>query len=62
MQFTNATTAIDSIKDIKTNVLKTLVTEQSFLKPLQAMVDAEAALAKATVKTFEDLVGKFKLA
>lgn len=62
MQFTNATTVIDSIKDAKTKVLKNLVTEQSILKPLQAMVEAEADLAKATFKAFEDMVGKFKLA
>ena len=62
MQFTNATTAIDSIKDIKTNVLKTLVTEQSFLKPLQAMVDAEAQLAKAAVSAMEEFFSKFKAA
>lgn len=62
MQFVNATTVIDSIKDAKTKVLNTVVTEQSFRKPLQSMIDAEAALAKATLDAVEDLVSKFKLA
>lgn len=53
---------IDTVKDIKTNVLKTVVTDESFRKPLQAMVDAEAQLAKAYVKTVTDFAGKFKTA
>lgn len=62
MQFANATTAIDTIKDAKTKILDTLVTEQSFRKPLQSFVDAEAQLAKATVRAVEDFLTKFKLA
>lgn len=62
MQFTNATTVIDSIQDAKVKVLKNLITEQAFLKPLVSIVEAEAALAKATVKAIEDAYGKIKLA
>jgi hypothetical protein len=62
MQFTHATNAIDTIKDAKATVLKTLVTDETFRKPLQAMVDAEAQLAKATVKSIEEMVAKFKVA
>lgn len=62
MQFTYATTAIDTIKDAKATVLKSLVTDETFRKPLQAMIDAEAQLAKATVKSIEDMVAKFKMA
>ena len=62
MQFTYATTAIDTIKDAKDTVLKSLVTDETFRKPLQAMIDAEAQLAKATVKSIEDMVAKFKVA
>lgn len=53
---------IDTVKDMKTNVLKTVVTDESFRKPLQAMVDAEAQLAKAYVKTVTEFAGKFKTA
>lgn len=62
MQFANATNVIDSIKDAKTKALNTLVTEQSFRKPLQAMIDAEAALAKATVDAIDNALSKFKVA
>lgn len=53
---------IDTVKDMKTNVLKTVVTDESFRKPLQAMIDAEAQLAKAYVKTVTDFAGKIKTA
>lgn len=54
-------TLIDTIKDTKTNVLKTFVTEKQFLTPLQDMVNAEAALAKSFVKSIEDFAAKFKV-
>lgn len=53
-------TLIDTIKDTKNNVLKTLVTEKQYLTPMQDIVNAEAALAKSFVKSFEDFVAKFK--
>jgi hypothetical protein len=43
-------------------MLKTVVTDESFRKPLQAMVDAEAQLAKAFVKSTNEFFGKFKTA
>jgi hypothetical protein len=57
---TQINTAIDSIKDAKTTALKTFVTDESIRKPLQAMVDAEAALAKNVAKAFQDAFSKFK--
>ena len=62
MQFTFATNAIDTIKSAKSTALNTSVTDKTFSKPLQEMIDAEAALAKATVKAIEDFVSKFKVA
>lgn len=59
---TQITTAIDTIKDAKTTALKTFVTDESIRKPLQAMVDAEATLAKNIMKSFEDFATKFTLA
>ena len=53
-------TLIDTIKDTKNNVLKTLVTEKQYLTPMQDIVNAEAALAKNFVKSIEDFVAKFK--
>ena len=53
---------IDTVKDAKTTMLKTVVTDESFRKPLQAMVDAEAQLAKAFVKSTTEFFGKFKTA
>lgn len=53
---------IDTVKDAKTTMLKTVVTDESFRKPLQAMVDAEAQLAKALVKSTNEFFGKFKTA
>ena len=62
MQFAHATTAIDTIKDAKSTALKSIVTDEKFRKPLQAMVDAEAQLAKAAVSAMEDFFSKFKAA
>ena len=62
MQFAHATTAIDTIKDAKSTALKSIVTDEKFRKPLQAMVDAEAQLAKATVSAMEEFFSKFKAA
>lgn len=59
---TQFNTAIDTIKDAKTNALKTFVTDESFRKPLQAMVEAEATLAKNMAKAFQDALSKFKTA
>ena len=54
-------TIIDTVTDLKTNVLKTIVTEESFRKPLQEMVNAENALAKATVSYVNDMFAKCKM-
>ena len=62
MQFAHATTAIDTIKDAKSTALKTMVSDEKFRKPLQAMVDAEAQLAKAAVSAMEEFFSKFKAA
>lgn len=59
---TQINTTIDTIKDAKTTALKTFVTDESIRKPLQAMVDAEATLAKNIMKSFEDFSTKFNLA
>ena len=61
MQLSQVNTFIDTVKNTKSTVIKTLVTDKTFSAPLQAMVDAEAQLAKATVTAFEDLVAKFKV-
>lgn len=53
---------IDTIKDTKNTILKSLVTDKQFLTPLQDIVNAEATLAKNFVKSFEDFVGKFNVA
>ena len=55
-------TLIDTIKDTKSTILKTFVTDKQFLTPLQDIVNAEAALAKNFVKTVEDFATKFKVA
>jgi hypothetical protein len=54
-------TIIDTVTDAKTNALKTIVTEESFRKPLQEMVNAENALAKATVSYVNDMFAKCKM-
>lgn len=54
-------TIIDTIKDAKSTTLKTFVQEEQFRKPLQAMVDAEATLAKAIAKSTETFLSKFKV-
>jgi hypothetical protein len=61
---TYANQAIDAIQDLNTKSLKTFVTEESFRKPLQAIVDAQTAYAKEMVKTgtelFESVSKQFK--
>ena len=54
-------TIIDTVTDAKTNALKTIVTEESFRKPLQEMVNAENSLAKATVSHVNDMFAKCKM-
>ena len=51
---------IDSVSSAKSNMLKTLVTEESLRKPMQNMIDAEAQLSKAVVTYYENLFAKFK--
>lgn len=55
------TTYIDAVSSVKTNMLKTFVTEESMRKPMQTMVDAEAQLSKAVVSYYENLFSKFKM-
>lgn len=61
MQLPNVNIAIDSIKDAKTKALNTLVTDKAFQKPLQAFIDAEAQLAKATFNAVDEFFSKFKV-
>ena len=57
---TQLNTFIDTIKDTKGTFLKTYVQDKQIREPLQAIVDAEAALAKQFTKAMEDFVSKFK--
>lgn len=59
--FAYAETAIETVKTAKSTALKTLVTEESFRKPLQSMIDAEAELAKAAMKAADAFMFKFKM-
>lgn len=61
MKLPNVNIVIDSVKDAKTKALNTLVTEKSFQKPLQAIIDAEAELAKATYNAFDEWMNKLKV-
>lgn len=60
--FAYAETAIETVKTAKSTVLKTLVNEESFRKPLQSMIDAEAELAKAAFAFMDTLISKAKIA
>ena len=57
---TQLNTIIDTISASKGTFLKTFVQEKQIREPLQAIVDAEAALAKQFTKAMEDFVSKFK--
>lgn len=61
MQLAYATSFIDTIKSTKETIIKTLVTEKTFSEPLQAMVEAEAKLAKATLTAMDEMIAKFKV-
>lgn len=61
MQFAQATSFIDTIKTTKETIIKSLVTDKTFSEPLQAMVEAEAKLAKATVTAIDEMIAKFKV-
>lgn len=61
MKLPNVNIVIDSVKDAKTKALNTLVIEKSFQKPLQAIIDAEAELAKATYNAFDEWMNKLKV-
>lgn len=61
MKLPNVNIVIDSVKDAKTKALNTLVTEKSFQKPLQAIIDAEAELAKAVYNAFDEWMNKAKV-
>jgi hypothetical protein len=57
---TQLNTIIDTVKDSKGTFLKTFVQDNQIRKPLQAIVDAEAELAKLFAKSVEDFASKFK--
>lgn len=57
---TQLNTFIDTIKESKGTFLKTFVQDNQIRKPLQAIVDAEAELAKLFTKSVEDFASKFQ--
>lgn len=62
MQLSQVNTFIDTLKDTKATIINSLVTDKTFNAPLQAMVEAEAQFAKATITAIDELVAKFKVA
>lgn len=52
---------IDTVSSMKSNVLKTIVTDETLRKPMQNMIDAETQLSKAIVTYFGNCMSKCKV-
>lgn len=50
-----ATAAIDTIQTAKSQILNTVVPNDTFKKPLQSLIDAQTEFAKAAAKVSYDL-------
>jgi hypothetical protein len=56
---TYANQFVDTVQDTKTNVLKTMITDEKVRAPLQSFVDAQTVFSKEMVKIADNMFIQF---
>jgi hypothetical protein len=56
---TYANQFVDTVQDTKTNVLKTMITDEKVRAPLQSFVDAQTVFSKEMVKIADNMFTQF---